>query len=150
MSKEVAVPILSLRPDKIRSLPQYMSTGAAGLDLPACLDDPVTLVPGTATLVGTGYALAVPPGYEAQIRPRSGLALRHQIGILNSPGTIDSDYRGEIRVILFNFGQQPYTIQDGDRIAQLVLCPVPRIRLVPVERLDETDRGGGGYGHTGR
>lgn len=131
-------------------LPQYMSKGAAGLDLCAALEAPVTLNPGEAKLIGTGFSLAIPPGYEGQVRPRSGLALRHRIGLLNSPGTIDSDYRGEVGVILFNFGTEPYTVLDGDRIAQLVIAAVPRVQLVVVESLDETVRGTGGFGHTGQ
>lgn len=131
-------------------LPQYMSEGAAGLDLCAALEAPVTLNPGEAKLIGAGFSLAIPPGYEGQVRPRSGLALRHRIGLLNSPGTIDSDYRGEVGVILFNFGTEPYTVLDGDRIAQLVIAAVPRVQLVVLESLDETVRGTGGFGHTGQ
>jgi dUTP pyrophosphatase len=146
---DLTVTIAPVRPGA-PSLPRYMSAGAAGLDLFACIEAPVTILPGTLALVGTGYAVAIPPGYEGQVRPRSGLALRHQIGILNSPGTIDSDYRGEIHVILFNFGKEEYTVRDGDRIAQLVIAAVPRVSFTVVDRLDETPRGAGGYGHTGR
>lgn len=150
MREDIVVQIVALRPDRVSALPEYKSAGAAGLDLAACVDGDVVIAPGAGALVGTGYAVAIPEGYEGQIRPRSGLALKHHIGILNSPGTIDSDYRGEIRVILFNFGQQPYVIHDGDRIAQLVISALPRVALHLVDRLDDTERGDGGYGHTGR
>ncbi|MBI4550978.1 MAG: dUTP diphosphatase [Candidatus Latescibacteria bacterium] len=145
----VTVYISPCRPS-VHPLPRYMSEGAAGLDLHAALGAPVVLNPGEATLIGTGFSIAIPPGYEGQVRPRSGLALQHRIGLLNSPGTIDPDYRGEVGVILFNFGTSPYTVHDGDRIAQLVITPVPRVHLIVVERLDETTRGDGGFGHTGR
>jgi dUTP pyrophosphatase len=144
------IEIARTRPDRNQPLPEYMSRGAAGLDLAACVDEPVTIGPGSGALIGTGFAMAIPEGYEGQIRPRSGLALKHHLGVLNSPGTIDSDYRGEIRVILFNFGTEPYTVCDGDRIAQLVISAVPRITFTLVASLDETSRGSGGYGHTGR
>lgn len=150
MNRKINIPVQSLRPDKNRPLPNYMTEGAAGLDLPACIDADITIQPNTFALIGTGYAMAIPNGFEGQVRPRSGLALNHQIGILNSPGTIDSDYRGEIKVILFNFGQKPYIIQDGDRIAQLVINAVPEVTLEIVDELNKTNRGPGGYGHTGR
>ena len=126
-----------------------MSTGAAGLDLAACIHESIIIQPNTLSLIGTGFAVAIPEGYEGQVRPRSGLALRNQIGILNSPGTIDSDYRGEIKVILFNFGNESYTVHDGDRIAQLVINALPHISFNLVDKLDDTVRGSGGYGHTG-
>ena len=132
-------------------LPAYMSAGAAGMDLFAALskNEVVEIEPGTVRLIPTGLQVAVPAGYELQIRPRSGLAARHGIGLLNSPGTIDADYRGEIKVILINLGPAAFTIERGDRIAQMILCPIPRVRLQPTETLPETGRGDGGFGHTG-
>lgn len=127
--------------------PAYASAGAAGLDLVAAA--PVTLAPGARALVPTGIAIALPPGHEAQVRPRSGLALKHGITVLNAPGTIDADYRGEIGVILINLGAHPVALARGDRIAQLVVQPVVRARLAPRIRLDETGRGAGGFGSTG-
>jgi len=132
-------------------LPAYQTAGAAGMDLCACPEDgqPITLAPLARTLVKTGLALAIPDGYEGQVRPRSGLALKQGLTLLNSPGTIDCDYRGEVGVILVNLGAEPVTVRPGDRIAQLVLCPVSRAVLREVEVLDETARGAGGFGHTG-
>jgi len=135
-----------LRPDA--TLPVYMSEGAAGLDLAAALDAPLVLAPGARAMVPTGLALAIPPGFEGQVRPRSGLAARHGVTCLNTPGTIDSDYRGEVRVILVNLGQEPVTIRHGDRIAQLVLAEAARLPVVEGE-IDETPRGAGGFGSTG-
>ena len=129
-------------------LPTYATAGAAGLDLRA--DAPVVLAPGERGLVPTGLAIAVPEGYEAQVRPRSGLALRDGITCLNSPGTIDSDYRGEVSVILANLGQKPVSIARGDRIAQMVIAPVARAELVESAALPDTSRGAGGFGHTGK
>jgi len=126
-----------------------MSQQAAGLDLCAALDQPLTLQPGERRLIPTGLAIAIPEGFEGQVRPRSGLALRHGIGMVNAPGTIDADYRGEIGVILVNFGQESVTIASGDRIAQLVLAPVVHANLQLVDTLDVTIRGEGGFGHTG-
>ena len=131
-------------------MPRRMTPGSTGLDLHACVDGTVEIAPKQLELIGTGYAIALPPGYEGQVRPRSGLALKHKIGVLNSPGTIDSDYRGEIKVILFNFGDQPFRVLDRERIAQLVIGAVPAVVFEEVEYLDDTDRGAGGYGHTGR
>lgn len=131
------------------SLPRYMTEQAAGLDLAACLDAPLVLAPGARALVPTGLAIELPAGYEAQVRPRSGLALRHGITCLNSPGTIDADYRGEVRVLLVNLGGEPFTIEHGERIAQLVVAPVARAELHVVEELGDTARGAGGFGHTG-
>ncbi len=131
------------------ALPAYASAGAAGMDLRACVDEPVVLEPGAAALVPTGIALAIPEGFEGQIRPRSGLALHHGIGMLNAPGTIDSDYRGEIKVILMNWGHKPFTVSREERIAQLVFARVWRAELVPVSGLKETPRGLSGFGHTG-
>jgi dUTP pyrophosphatase len=129
-------------------LPSYATSGSAGLDLRA--DSPVTLRPGQRALVPTGLAMAVPPGYEAQVRPRSGLALRNGVTCLNSPGTIDSDYTGEVCVILVNLGQEEVALSRGDRIAQLVVAPVSRAELAEVAELPTTERGPGGFGHTGR
>ncbi|SFJ15941.1 dUTP pyrophosphatase [Bosea sp. OK403] len=132
-------------------LPAYESAGAAGLDLRAALAEEGTLVmaPGERIAVPTGLALQLPAGFEAQVRPRSGLAFRHGITVLNSPGTVDSDYRGEVTAILINLGQEPFTIRRGDRIAQLVIAPVTQANLVETTILDETARGAGGFGSTG-
>jgi dUTP pyrophosphatase len=129
------------------SLPKAQTKGSAGFDLSA--SEAVTLQPGRVALVPTGLAVAIPEGYEGQVRPRSGLALRHAIGVLNAPGTIDADYRGEVQVLLFNFGAEPFEIEAGARIAQLVIQRVVGARFVVQETLDETDRGEGGFGHTG-
>ncbi len=130
-------------------LPRYMTPGASGMDICAAVAAAATLSPGDIAMVPTGFAVAVPEGYEAQIRPRSGLAARHGIGLVNSPGTIDADYRGEVMLPLINLGKAPYTIQRGDRVAQMVIQPVCRMTPALVPSLDETDRGGGGFGHTG-
>ena len=130
-------------------LPSYATAQSAGLDLMAAVAGEVTLAPGARQLVPTGLAIALPAGFEAQVRPRSGLALKHGITVLNSPGTIDADYRGEVQVLLINHGQAPFTIKRGDRIAQMVVAPVTQIAWNSVERLDETERGVGGYGSTG-
>ena len=145
---DVVVRIQKLR--EHAQIPQYMTEHAAGADLTACLDVPeVTIPPGARTLIGTGCAIELPVGYEAQVRPRSGLALKHGIGIVNSPGTIDADYRGEVKVLLINHGQEPFTVKSGERIAQLVIAPVVRARLEEAPSLSSTSRGAGGYGHTG-
>ncbi len=120
------------------------------MDICAAVEGDVVLKPGETALIPTGFAIAVPEGYEAQVRPRSGLAFKHQIGILNSPGTIDSDYRGEVRVILTNFGKVDFIVRRGERIAQLVITPYTRAVWEERESLDDTRRGGGGFGHTGR
>ena len=130
-------------------LPRYMTPGAAGLDLLADVDEPVGLAPGARVLVPTGIAIELPPGFEAQVRPRSGLALRHGVTLLNSPGTIDADYRGEIQVLLINLGDQLYTVQRGDRVAQMIVAPVVRAELRQVDTLNDSHRGPGGFGHTG-
>jgi len=130
-------------------MPCYMSEHASGFDLEACLTQDVQLAPGQRALIPTGLRLAIPQGFEGQVRPRSGLAARHGITVLNAPGTIDSDYRGEICVILINLGSEPYTISHGDRVAQLVIAPTTRAELVEVESLDTTGRGEGGFGSTG-
>lgn len=130
-------------------LPTYATAGAAGMDLLAAVEAPLTIAPGARVLVPTGLAIALPPGYELQIRPRSGLALRHGIILPNSPGTIDEDYRGEVQVIVMNAGDAPFVVERGTRIAQAVLAPVVRARWEPVESLDETARSAGGFGSTG-
>ncbi len=130
-------------------LPAYATADSAGVDLAAALETPLTLAPGERKDVPTGIAMALPPGWEGQVRPRSGLALRHGITILNSPGTIDADYRGEVRVILANLGSAPVTIARGERIAQLVIAPVSRAEWQVVEELPATVRGAGGFGSTG-
>lgn len=130
-------------------LPAYATAQSAGLDLIAAVASDVTLAPGARQLVPTGLAIALPTGFEAQVRPRSGLALKHGITVLNSPGTIDADYRGEVQVLLINHGSQPFVIRRGDRIAQMVVAPVTQIAWNIVDRLDETERGSGGYGSTG-
>lgn len=130
-------------------LPAYATAGAAGMDLLAAIDAPLTLAPGARVLVPTGLSVALPAGHELQLRPRSGLALRHGITLPNSPATIDEDYRGEIQVILMNTGSEPVLIERGMRIAQAVLAPVTRAVWVPVEALDDTQRGSGGFGSTG-
>lgn len=130
-------------------LPAYQSESASGMDIAAAVIMPQTLLPGQIALIPTGFAVAIPEGFELQIRPRSGLAIRHGITIINSPGTIDADYRGEVRVGLINLGTEHFTINRGDRIAQMVLAPVVRMELEQVEVLDETKRAAGGFGHTG-
>ncbi len=131
-------------------LPQYETDLAAGMDLRAALDDPVILLPGERKLVPTGLRIALPPGFEAQVRPRSGLALRHGVTLVNTPGTIDADYRGEIKVLMINHGEEPFVLKRGERIAQLVIAPVARANWRAVGQLDDTARGAGGFGHTGR
>lgn len=130
-------------------MPAPATPGSAGFDLAAAIEGECVLQPAERMLVPTGFAIAVPEGYEAQIRPRSGLALRHGIVLPNAPGTIDSDYRGELKVILMNAGAEPFTLKRGDRIAQLVVAPVVRAEWREVSSLDETERGQGGFGHTG-
>jgi len=131
------------------ALPRKMSEWAAGFDLQAAVPEPVILQPGERRLIPTGFAMAMPAELEAQIRPRSGLAYKHGITCLNSPGTIDADYRGEVKVLLINLGQEPFTIARGERIAQMVIQRIPAIELFEVDELPETVRGSGGFGHTG-
>ncbi len=131
------------------ALPAYATLGASGLDLRAHIPASITLAPRQRILIGTGLYIALPTGLEAQIRPRSGLALKHGITVLNSPGTIDADYRGELKVLLINLSEEPFIIQDGERIAQLVVAAYTKITWTPVEALEETPRGTGGYGSTG-
>lgn len=130
-------------------LPAYASDGASGMDIRACVDSPVTINPGEIRLIPTGLAVSIPAGYEAQIRARSGLALKHGIGMVNSPGTVDSDYRGEVGVILINWGKAPFVVRRGDRIAQMVISKVCRAEVVATQELAPTARGTGGFGHSG-
>ncbi|MCL5283201.1 MAG: dUTP diphosphatase [Armatimonadetes bacterium] len=130
-------------------IPRYATDGAAGLDLYAAIDQSITLNPMERRLIGTGIQIMLPPHYEAQIRPRSGLASRYGIGMVNAPGTIDSDYRGEIQVVLINWGSEPYTIHRGDRIAQMVFAPVIQVQPIVTDTLPHTTRGDGGFGSTG-
>ena len=130
-------------------MPAYQTAGAAGMDLPAAVGAAITLQPGERRLIPCGFAVALPDGFEAQIRPRSGLASRHGVTVLNAPGTIDADYRGEVRVLLVNHGAEAFTIARGERIAQLVVSPVSRVEWSAVETLPGTERGAGGYGSTG-
>jgi dUTP pyrophosphatase len=152
MSGTVKVDIQQLPHGEGLPLPAYQSAHAAGLDLLAAVpeDAPLVLAPGKHAMVPTALAIALPDGFEAQVRPRSGLAARHGVTVLNSPGTIDADYRGEIQVILINHGAEPFTIRRGERIAQMVIAPVVQAKLVPVTGLSSTDRGSGGFGSTGR
>ncbi|MBT9291639.1 dUTP diphosphatase [Prosthecodimorpha staleyi] len=133
-------------------LPAYQTQGAAGFDLVAAVpaDAPVEIAPGSRAMIPTGLVLAIPPGHEGQVRPRSGLAARHGVTVLNSPGTVDSDYRGEVKVILINLGDTAFRVERGERIAQMVVAPVVQVGLAAVETLGETDRGAGGFGSTGR
>ena len=131
-------------------IPQYATAGAAGLDLAAALDGAVTIGAGEVALIPCGFAIAVPAGYEAQVRPRSGLASKHGVTVLNAPGTIDSDYRGEVKVLLINHGRAPFEVTDGMRIAQLVVAPVAHVDWDTVPTLSDTARGAGGFGHSGQ
>lgn len=130
-------------------MPKYETAGASGVDVRACLSEPLVIEPGHRTLIPTGLTVAIPEGYEIQARPRSGLAIKRGLTLLNTPGTIDADYRGEIKIIVVNLGQEAITIQDQERIAQLVVCPVIQAQFMEVSSLDETDRGAGGFGSTG-
>jgi dUTP pyrophosphatase len=152
LSNAVKVDIRQLPHGEGLALPAYQSTHAAGLDLLAAVpaDSPLILVPGQRALVPTGLTIALPPGYEAQVRPRSGLASRHGVTVLNAPGTVDADYRGEIGVLLVNHGDAPFAIHRGERIAQMVIAAVVRAELIPAVSLSATERSGGGFGSTGR
>ena len=141
---------LDSQKNKDLPLPRYMTANSAGMDICAALEADLVLVPGRICLVPTGFAMALPEGFEAQIRPRSGLAVNHGIGIINAPGTIDADYRGEVKIALINLGPEPVTLRRGERIAQMVIQKVYQARIHLVEQLDDTDRSGGGFGHTGR
>ncbi|WP_213775657.1 dUTP diphosphatase [Bradyrhizobium sp. dw_78] len=152
MNSTVKVEVQQLPHGEGLALPAYQTAHAAGLDLLAAVpeDAPVILAPGKYALVPTGLAIALPPDHEAQIRPRSGLAAKHGVTVLNSPGTIDADYRGEICVLLVNLGDRPFPVRRGERIAQMIIAPVARAELVPAASLSATDRGSGGFGSTGR
>ena len=149
MPQSITVKIKRLPGGQDVPLPARMTAQAAGLDLAAAVTAPLVMQPGEIRLVPCGFAMAVPEGYEAQVRPRSGLASRHGITLVNSPGTIDSDYRGEVQVPLINHGSAPFTIERGMRIAQMLILPVPPVDVVEVDELDQTQRGQGGFGHTG-
>ncbi len=146
---EVTIEVQVLPHGEGLPLPSYQTADASGLDLHAAVGEPVTIPPGGITVVPTGLKIAVPPGYEAQVRPRSGLALKHGITIPNSPGTVDADYRGEVCVIMLNAGRAPFTVNRGDRIAQMVIAPVVQAGLRVVAELPGTARAEGGFGHTG-
>jgi dUTP pyrophosphatase len=152
VSGPVKVEVRQLPHGEGLALPAYQSALAAGLDLLAAVPDnePVVLAPGQHALIPTGLAIALPEGYEAQVRPRSGLAVRHGVTVLNAPGTVDADYRGEIGVPLINHGSAPFTVRRGERIAQMVIAPVVQAELIPVATLSTTARGSGGFGSTGR
>ena len=150
MSDPIRVPVQILPHGEGLDLPAQATAGSAGLDLRAAVTEPVALAPGTHALLPTGLKLALPLGTEGQVRPRSGLAAKHGVTVLNSPGTIDADYRGEVKVILINHGLETFTVERGERIAQLVVARVERVELVPEAALEATARGAGGFGHTGR
>lgn len=149
MANPITVQLKRLPHGSDLNLPIRMTEDSAGFDLPAAVKEPVTLNPGDIRLIPCGFALAIPKGYEGQVRPRSGLSSKHGITLVNTPGTIDSDYRGEVHVPLINLGKQPFTVERNTRIAQLLILPVPPVRLIEVDDLDETSRGSGGFGHTG-
>ena len=151
MNNSPVIKILRLHPetDADIPLPRYMTAQSAGMDLCAAIKQDLVLDRGDRALIPTGFAIALPAGFEAQIRPRSGLSIKHGIGLINSPGTIDADYRGEIKIALINLGEAPYTVKRGDRIAQMVIQQVYRVQLQIVESLDATTRDTGGFGHTG-
>jgi dUTP pyrophosphatase len=151
MQAIVDIPCRRVRPeaDADIPLPRYMTAHSAGMDVCAAVEAPVTLEPGEIALVPTGFAIALPPGHEAQIRPRSGLAVKHGVGLINSPGTIDADYRGEVQVALINHGRNAFTVNRGERIAQMVVHQVCQARLFVADDLEKSDRNAGGFGHTG-
>jgi dUTP pyrophosphatase len=148
MVEEIAVSIRRLPRTEDLPLPRYMTDQAAGMDLMAAVGEETTILPGERKLIPTGVTVAIPEGYEAEIRPRSGLALRHGVTLVNAPGTIDADYRGEVGVILINHGQAPFVVRRGDRIAQMVVHRICRVRWAVCGELSPTERGGGGFGHT--
>ncbi len=143
------IKVLIKRLSKQVSLPKYETSGSSGMDLGANIDGNLIIEPGKTVIIPTGLALSIPKGYEAQIRPRSGLAAKNKISVLNTPGTIDADYRGEIKVILINLGSEPFKIEKGLRIAQMVICPIVKAQLEEVDDLNKTERGDGGFGSTG-
>jgi len=149
MSEHIIVHITQLKNSEGLPIPHYQTEHSAGVDLYAAVDEDVILGEGKWQRIPTGLSVAIPEGYEGQVRPRSGLALKHGIGMLNAPGTIDADYRGEIGIILFNFSDKPFKIRRGDRIAQMVIAKIEKAKFVAVETLTETARGAGGFGHTG-
>ena len=149
MSEQVELKIQRIEGNEDLPLPKYMSPGASGMDLRAAVVDAITIPPKEVSVIPLGIRIALPEGFEAQVRPRSGLAARNNVGVLNSPGTVDSDYRGEVKVILFNFGKEPFVVNRGDRIAQMVITRVARAALVEQNQLEDTQRGSGGFGHTG-
>lgn len=151
MPQKPVIQIRKIDPDKDADvpLPRYMTPQSAGMDICAAIEDNLDIHHGDIVLVPTGFAMAIPEGYEGQIRPRSGIAVKHGIGIINSPGTIDSDYRGEVKIALINMGNEMYTLHRGDRIAQMIIKKVYQAQLEVVELLDETKRNAGGFGHTG-
>jgi len=150
--KTIVIKISWIDPDKAvgLNLPTYHSVDASGMDVAAAVSEPLELAPGGITVIPTNLAVAIPPGFEIQVRPRSGLAIKYGVTIINSPGTIDADYRGEVKIGLINLGPAPYTIQRGDRVAQLVVAPVQKADLQVVSELDKTVRQAGGFGHTGK
>jgi dUTP pyrophosphatase len=152
MSRAITIDVQQLPHAEGLALPAYQSSHAAGLDLLAAVPEqtPVVLAPGRHAMIPTGLIIALPDGFEAQVRPRSGLAAKHGVTVLNSPGTVDADYRGEINVLLINLGSEPFTIRRGERIAQMVIAPVTRAELVRAVSLSSTERGSGGFGSTGR
>lgn len=152
MDSSPAIKFVRLRPDKDADvpLPRYMTPLAAGMDIYAAIEESVVLERGSTALLATGFAMAIPEGFEAQIRPRSGLAVKHGIGLINSPGTIDADYRGEVKIAVINLGPEKYTFHRGDRIAQMVINKVFHAKVEILEQLDATDRNTGGFGHTGK
>lgn len=152
MTDRVSIGLSWLDHGRGLELPRQQTAGAAGMDLPAALDpgETVEIAPGAVSMIPTGFAIALPEGYEAQIRPRSGLAARHGVTVLNAPGTVDADYRGEVKVMLINHGTAPFKVRRGDRIAQMVIAPVTAVRFEEKDALDETERGSGGHGSTGR
>lgn len=151
MPEAPMIALKRLHPQRDRDipLPRYMTPHAAGMDICAAIDDTLVLEPGRIALIPTGWAMALPPGFEAQVRPRSGLAVKHGIGIVNAPGTIDCDYRGEVKIALINMGPEPYTLKRGERVAQLIVQQVFQARLEVVEELERTERNEGGFGSTG-
>jgi len=151
MTDTTIVKCCRVRPDQDADidLPRYMTPHSAGMDICAAVEEPTILKPGEIILIPSGFAISLPIGFEAQIRPRSGLAVKHGIGLINSPGTIDADYRGEVKIAMINLGKGPFTINRGDRIAQMVINKVSQVRFEVVETLEETSRNGGGFGHTG-
>jgi dUTP pyrophosphatase len=152
MVDSIAIKLVWLAHGEGLPLPRQQTPGSAGLDLAAALgpDEVIEIAPGRVAMIPTGLTIAIPLGYEAQIRPRSGLAAKHGITVLNSPGTVDADYRGEVKVMLINHGSSPFPVRRGERIAQMVVAPVSRVVFEEVEALDETERGAGGHGSTGR